>query len=66
MLKILEFTEEMSSDTEKKHIRALISVSSSSDLATETAEYVFTEASIAWDISTSKIYGLVDGSWVEQ
>ena len=66
MLKILEFTEEMSSDTEKKHIRALISVSSSSDLATETAEYVFTEASIAWDISTGKIYGLTGGSWVEQ
>ena len=66
MLKILEFTEEMASDTEKKHIRALISVSSSSDLATETAEYVFTEASIAWDISTGKIYGLTGGSWVEQ
>lgn len=66
MLKILEFCEEASSDTEKKHIRALISVSSSSDLATETSEYVFTEASIAWDISTSKIYGLVGGSWVEQ
>lgn len=66
MLKILEFTEEMSSDTEKKHIRAMISVSSSSDLATSTDDYVFTEASIAWDISTGKIYGLTGGSWVEQ
>ena len=66
MLKILEFVKELSSDTDKEHIRALISVSSSSDLATETEDYVFTEASIAWDISTSKIYGLVGGSWVEQ
>ena len=66
MLKILEYVKELSSDTEKEHIRALISVSSSSDLATETDKYVFTEASIAWDISTSKIYGLVGGSWVEQ
>ena len=66
MLKILEYVKELSSDTEKEHIRALISVSSSSDLATETDQYVFEEASIAWDISTSKIYGLVGGSWVEQ
>ena len=66
MLKILEFVEESSSDTEKKHIRAMISVSSSSDLATYTDNYVFEEASIAWDISTGKMYGLTDGSWVEQ
>lgn len=66
MLKILEFTEEASSDTEKKHIRAVISVSSSSELATYTDNYVFAEASIAWDISTGKIYGLTGGSWVEQ
>lgn len=66
MLKILEFVEESSSDTEKKHIRAMISVSSTSDLATSTDNYVFEEASIAWDISTGKIYGLTDGSWVEQ
>lgn len=66
MLKILEFTEELTSDTDKKHIRALISVASSSELATETSDYVFTEASIAWDISTGTIYGLTGGSWVEQ
>ena len=66
MLKVLEFVKELSSDTEKEHIRALISVSSSSDLATYTDDYVFTEASIAWDISTGKVYGLTGGSWVEQ
>lgn len=66
MLKILESVKELSSDTEKEHIRALISVSSSSDLATETEDYVFTEASIAWNISTGEIYGLTGGSWVEQ
>lgn len=66
MLKILEFVEELNSDTKKKHIRALISVSSASELATETADYVFTEASIAWDISTGDIYGLTNGSWVKQ
>lgn len=65
-MKILEYIEEITADAEKKHIRALISVDSSSELVTETADYVFTTASIAWDISTGKIYGLTGGSWVEQ
>ena len=66
MLKILNMVEEVNADTTKKHIRAEISVSSSSDLATEVENYVFEEGSIAWDISTGKIYGLTGGSWVEQ
>lgn len=66
MLKVLEFVEEASTDTEKKHIRAMISVSSSSELVAETENYVFSDASLAWDISTGKIYGLSEGSWVEQ
>lgn len=66
MLKILSFVEEINSDTKKKHIRAEISVASSSELVTETENYVFEEGSIAWDISAGKIYGLTSGSWVEQ
>lgn len=66
MLKILNMVEEINADTTKKHIRAEISVASSSELVTETANYVFEEASIAWEISTGKIYGLTGGSWVEQ
>lgn len=66
MLKILESIEEVSSDTQKKHIRAEISVGSSSELDTETGNYVFTDGSIAWDISTGDFYGLSGGEWINQ
>lgn len=66
MLKILNMVEEINADTTKKHIRAEISVSSSSELVTEVENYVFEEGSIAWEISAGKIYGLTGGSWVEQ
>ena len=56
----------MSSDTEKKHIRAEISVGSSSELDTQTGNYVFTDGSIAWDISTGDFYGLSGGEWINQ
>lgn len=65
MLKILSFVEELHSD-EKKHVRAEISVSDSSELATEAHGYIFEDASIAWDITNGDFYGLVDGNWVKQ
>ena len=66
MLKILNMVEEINADTTKKHIRAEISVSSSSELVTEVENYVFEEGSIAWDITNGDFYGLVGGSWVKQ
>ena len=66
MIKILSFVEEINSDTTKKHVRAEISVSSNSDLATELGDYAFEEGSIAWDITNGDFYGLVGGSWVKQ
>ena len=66
MVKIRKFTEELSNDKEKTHGIAEISVASSSELVTETENYVFEEGSIAWDITNGDFYGLVGGSWVKQ
>lgn len=65
MIKILALHSEGITDG-KINARCEISVASSSELATETDNTVFTEGSIAWDISTGDFYGLAGGSWVKQ
>ena len=65
MLKVRSIIQE--GVTEGKIIgMAEISVASSSELATSTDNYIFTEGSIAWDISTGTFYGLAGGTWYAQ
>jgi hypothetical protein len=65
MLKILELHSEGTIGNKIK-ARCEISVGSSSELATETSDTVFTDGSIAWDISTGDFYGLSGGEWINQ
>lgn len=66
MLKILNLVSELETSGGKKHAIAEISVHDSSELATETAGYIFTDGSIAWAISTGIFYGLSNGTWYPQ
>jgi hypothetical protein len=65
MLTILEYKVLKVMDGEK-HIRAVISVNSASELVTEHKNYKFTEASFALELSTGDTYALTNGSWVKQ
>lgn len=65
MIKILELHSEGIVNG-KMHARCDISVADSSELATETDNTVFTEGSIAWDISTGDFYGLAGEQWIKQ
>lgn len=65
MLTILDYKVLKVMD-EKKHIRAVISVNSASELVTEYKNYKFTEASFALELSTGDTYALTNGSWVKQ
>ena len=65
MIKILTLHSEGITNG-KINARCDISVADSSELATETDNTVFTDGSIAWDISTGDFYGLANGSWYKQ
>ena len=66
MLKIRNFEVERSNE-QGEFIRAEISVSDASELATTSGNYTFVEGSIAWDISTGDFYGLdSSGEWIKQ
>lgn len=65
MLTILEYKVIQVINGEK-HIRAVISVNSASELVTEHKNFKFTEASFALELSTGDTYALTSGSWVKQ
>lgn len=65
MLKIHSFTSEGVIDGQL-HGRAEISVGSTAELDTTDGNVVFTDGSIAWDISTGAFYGLTGGTWYAQ
>ena len=65
MLKVRNIIQEGTSNGKIVGI-AEISVASSSELATSNGNYIFTEGSIAWDISTGDFYGLVGSTWTKQ
>ena len=65
MLKVRSFVQEGTKNGKMVGV-AEISVASSSELATSNGNYIFTEGSIAWDISTGDFYGLEGGTWHKQ
>lgn len=59
--------EETNTENPKVYARCDIAVDAASELATAVGRYTLTEGSLAWDISTSDIYGLKsNGTWVKQ
>ena len=66
MLKIRNFEVERL-NSEGLFVRAEISVSDTSELATMSGDYTFVEGSVAWDISSGDFYGLnSSGEWINQ
>ena len=41
-------------------------VSSTSELATTDGTTIFTDGSVAWDVTTGNFYGLYNGTWYNQ
>ena len=64
-IKILDYKLEKVVDG-VNHIRAEMCVDSADELVTSLNNNVFTQGSIAWDISSGDFYGLTGGSWVKQ
>lgn len=65
MLKVRNFISEGTREG-KLYGMAEISVDSSSELSTSTNNYIFSDGSIAWEITTGTFYGLSGGQWYAQ
>lgn len=65
MLKVKSIVAESYTDTGIRGIAEII-VSSTSDLATTDGSVVFTDGSIAWNVTTGDFYGLYNGVWYNQ